>query len=53
MQVQILFEEAYESIIIFQESIAEPTESLVKTKASFYVRLNTTPDLLNDQYQLI
>ncbi len=51
MRVKIQLEEAYESILLAKNNVAETEESLEETKASFDVGLNTTTDLLNAQAQ--
>ncbi len=51
MKVKIQLEEAYESILLAKNNVAETGESLEETRASFDVGLNTTTDLLNAQAQ--
>jgi len=51
MKVKIQLEEAYESILLAKNNVAETGESLDETRASFDVGLNTTTDLLNAQAQ--
>ncbi|KJF43135.1 hypothetical protein LH29_17330 [Draconibacterium sediminis] len=53
MQVKVQVEEAYESILLAQKSVAEAEESMNETKASFEVGLNTTTDMLNAQAQWV
>ncbi|WP_319499790.1 TolC family protein [uncultured Draconibacterium sp.] len=53
MQVKVQVEEAYESILLAQKSVAEAEESMNETEASFEVGLNTTTDLLNAQAQWV
>jgi outer membrane protein TolC len=48
-QVRIKVQEAYEAILLAKRNIKEADESLIETKNSFEVGLNTTSDLLNAQ----